>query len=582
MKEKVNNGNQSFMIGVMTLLIAQIVVKVLGLIYRVVITNIDGFGDVGNALYGMGYQIYTLLLAISSIGVPNAISKLVSERIAVGKNKEAHEIFKTALILFSIIGLIAGMILFFGSGPIANIMGNKDVQGVMMALSPAILFVSLAAVIRGYFNGMYNMKATSNSQMLEQLFKSIFTIAFVQVVAHISIANSSWLADLLHITAENRTTAMAIAGNAASTFATMIGCLYLVCFYQKRKKQIWKDINNSKGEYKKEKRTKIMKRILAVSIPISLASIVSAINRNIDNFTIVNCLKYALAGWTTISEAIAGWETIPETIIKEATRLNGILSGKIDILVGMPAALNVAFATALVPAISGAIANADIKTARRRITFSIRTTLLIAFPCTIGMCVLAEPILNLLFPNAYAPEAAVLLQISAFTIIFTLMNQTIGGALQGLGKVFVPAISLGVSAITKLILNLTLIPNFELGVFGGINGAAVSSVVASMVAMIINLTVLCKTIKLNMSFAKTVIKPLVVSSAMGALTYLLYDLLYGLNLAQLATIISIIVAILMYIIFIIVFKIFDKDDYHMLPYGDKIYNFLVKVKLAKP
>ena len=281
---------------------------------------------------------------------------------------------------------MASSFLFIFSGKIADLMGNPDVQGVMMALSPAILFVSLAAVVRGYFNGMYNMKATSNSQILEQLFKSVFTIVFVQVVAHISIANSSWLADALHITSENRTAAMAIAGNAASTFATFLAGIYLFFFYQKHKKGIWKDIRESKGEYKKEKRGIIMKRILAISIPISLASVVSAINRNIDTFTVVNGLKSFLVGF---SESI-------DVITEEATRLYGILSGKVDMLIGMPAALNIAFATALVPAVSAAMANGDIKTAKRRMTFSLRTTLLIAFPCAIGMCVLADPILKML------------------------------------------------------------------------------------------------------------------------------------------------------------------------------------------
>lgn len=572
MKEKANNNNQSFMVGVMTLLFSQIIVKILGLIYRMVITNIDGFGDIGNGLYGSGYQIYTLLLAIASIGVPNAISKLVSERLAVGKNKEAHEIFKTALILFSIIGFIASVFLFSCSGLIADLMGNPDVKGVMIALSPAILFVSVAAVIRGYFNGMYNMRATSNSQVLEQFFKSVFTIVFVQIVAHISIANSSWFAEVLHITAENRTMAMAIAGNAASTFAAMLGCLYLVLFYQRRKKEIWKAINNSKSEYKKEKRTKIMKRILAISIPISLASIVSAINRNIDTFTVVNGLKTALASWSTSVEAITD----------EATRLYGILSGKVDMLVGMPAALNVAFSTALVPAVSAAMANGDIKTGKRRMNFSIRTTLLIAFPCAIGMCVLAEPILNLLFPNAYAPEATMLLRISAFTIIFTLMNQTVGGALQGLGKVFVPAISLATGAFIKLILNLTLIPSTEIGGFGGINGAAISSVTASLIAMIINLSVLRKTIKLDIDVVQTLIKPLIATGIMGITTCFVYnwiDIFVG---NTVATILSVFIAIIVYFLSILVLRILGRDDYHMLPYGDKMYNVLLKLKLVKP
>lgn len=569
--ESKDNNKQSFMLGVMTLFIAQIVVKLLGLIYRLVITNIDGFGDAGNGIYGSGYQIYTLLLAIASIGVPSAISKLVSERLAVGKNKEAHEIFKTAMILFTIVGLVASLLLFFCSGIIANFMGNPNVKGVMIALSPAILFVSIAAVIRGYFNGMYNMKATSNSQMLEQLFKSILTIAFVQIVAHVSIANSSWLANLLHITAENRTVAMAIAGNAASTVATALGCLYLYLFYLRNRKQIIAGVNNSKVEYQKEKRTSIMKRILAISIPISFASIISAINRNIDTFTVVNGLKSALVGFSNSIEVITN----------EATRLYGILSGKIDILVGMPASLNVAFATALVPAISGAIANGDIKTAKRRLGFSIRTTLLIAFPCTMGISALAGPILNLLFPNAYSPEATLLLQISSLTIIFTLMNQTLGGALQGIGKVYVPAISLASGAVVKLFLNLLLIPHMEWGFIGGINGAAVSSVIASLIALIINATVTNKNIKLNLNFSQTYTKPIIVTTLMGVVSYFSYVFFAGFINAKLATIIAILIAAISYIILLVIFNVLDKDDYHMLPYGDKIYNFLVKIKLVK-
>lgn len=570
MEEKVkkSENKQSFMMGVMTLFIAQVIVKVMGLIYRLVITNIDGFGDTGNGLYGSGYQIYTLLLAIASIGVPGAISKLVSERLAVGKNKEAHEIFKTALVLFAIVGACASLFLFLGAGTIANWMGNPSVKGVMIALSPAIFFVAISAVIRGYFNGMYNMKATSNSQMFEQLFKSILTIVLVQLVAYISLSNSSWLANLLHINEENRTLAMAIAGNAASSFATMLSCGYLLIFYQRRKKEIWKNINASTVEFKKEKRTKTMKKILAISIPISLASIVSAVNRNIDTFTVINGVKTALAGWSNSIEAITN----------EATRLYGILSGKVDMLVGMPAALNVAFSTALVPAVSAAMANGDTKTAKRRMSFSLRTTLILALPCAIGMCVLANPILTLLFPNAPSAEAPLLLQISAFTIIFTLMNQTLGGALQGLGKVSTPAISLACGAVIKLILNLILIPNPNIGIYG----AAISSVAASAVAMIINITVLRKTIKLDMNIYQTVVNPVIATCLMGAIAYFTHYFVNSICGNSIATVCAILMAVVAYFVLLVVMNIFEREDYKMLPYGDKIYNFLVKIKLVKP
>ena len=289
------NKKQTFMEGVLTLFVAQLIIKILGLLYRLVLTNVDGFGDEGNGLYGAGYQIYTLLLAIASLGVPSAISKLVSERIAVGKNKEAHDVFKVALFLFGGIGLAGSLGLFFGAHLIATyFIGNPNVTGVMRALSPAVFFVSISAVIRGYFNGMYNMKASSRSQMLEQLFKSSFTIILVLVVHALATTNPSQIASLLHISEENVTMKMAIAANFASTLATICSFMYLFAFYQWRKKGIHQDIEKATGEYHKYSVPYLVKVILAFSIPISLASVVSAINRNIDTFTVMRGLKALL------------------------------------------------------------------------------------------------------------------------------------------------------------------------------------------------------------------------------------------------------------------------------------------------
>lgn len=562
------NKKQSFMSGVLTILMAQIVIKVLGLIYRLVITNIPYFGDAGNGLYSAGYQIYTLLLAVASIGVPSAIAKLVSERIAQGKNREAHDIFKTALILFGIIGFIGSAILFCGAEFIALKIGNPDVKGIMVALSPAVFFVAVSAVIRGYFNGMYNMKVSSRSQMLEQLFKSVLTIGLVVLVYFLAVVNPSTISKMFNLSVDNVTVSMAVAANAASTIAATLCCGYLLIYYQKVKKEIWEDIKNAKGEYKKEKRTKIMKTILAVSIPISLASIVAAINRNIDTFTVMNGLKVALQGMYDSAELI----------VDEATRLYGILSGRVDTLIGLPTALNVAFATALVPAVSESMAKGDRKTAKKRVTFSFRTTLLIALPCAIGMAVLAEPILKLLFPNVYAVEAPILLQISAFTIIFTLINQTIGGALQGLGKVLVPAASMACGAIVKLILNLTLIRNPEIGIYG----AAISSVASSCTVTLIEMYILTRALEFESTKMQMIIKPIIATLIMGLAAGISYKLISTYVIAgSIATLISIIIAVMVYFLSVIGLKIFDRDDYHMLPYGDKIYRFLEKIKLVK-
>lgn len=567
---KIKNKKQSFMAGVMTIMFAQIVIKVLGLLYRLVITNIPYFGDEGNGLYGAGFQIYMLVLSIATTGIPGAIAKLVSERIAVGKHKEAHHIFKIAFVLFAIIGIIGTSILYMGAEIIAsNWIGNPAVEGVLKALAPSIIFVAVSAVIRGYFNGMYNMKATSNSQMIEQLFKSLLTIGFVWGIYQIfSIQPSNW-AQIFNITEDTVTQVMAAVANLASTVAAAIGFVYLYAFYARRKKEIWKNINESKVEYKPESIKRTIKTILALSIPMSLASIVSAINRNVDTLTVINGLTDMLTAQGTMAY---------DLVVKEATRLYGILSGKVDMLIGLPLSINIAFATALVPAVSEALAKKDNKTATRRISFSLRTSMLIALPCSIGMCILAEPILHLLFPNEIATEAPLLLQISAFTIIFSVLNQTINGALQGLGKIFIPAMSLGIGALTKLILNLILIRIPEIG----INGAAIGSVSCHLVATCIGFSILRKNIKLETNFTQFILKPVAATGIMALMTLVSENILIKfIDSSRVVTLLAIATAIISYFLAVIKLKIFEREDYHMLPFGDKIYKVLEKIKLIK-
>ncbi len=568
--EKNINKKQTFMAGVMTIMFAQIIIKVLGLLYRLVITNIEYFGDEGNGLYGAGFQIYMLLLSIATTGIPGAIAKLTSERIALGKNKEAHMIFRVSFLLFACIGLIGTSILFFGAKYIStNLIGNPAVEGVLVALSPSIFFVAISAVIRGYFNGMYNMKATSNSQMLEQLFKSLLTIGIVIAIFFVFTSNPMDLAQKFNISEENVTATMAAGANLASTISAAIGFVYLYSFYARSKKDIWNNINKSKEEYKPERISKVIKTILFLSIPMSLASIVSAINRNVDTFTVINGLVAAFETQGTLAA---------DLIVGEATRLYGILSGKVDMLIGLPLSLNIAFATALVPAVAEAVALGDNKTVTRRVSFSLRTTILIGLPCAIGLCVLAGPILELLFPNAIAAEAPLLLQISSFTIIFTVLNQTMNGALQGIGKIFVPAISLGCGALTKLILNLVLIPIPSIGIMG----AAIGSVSCHIIACIINYCVLRKNIKLDIKMVQSIIKP-IMATVLMALSAIATVKGLGLVMgnSRIVTLCAIVVAIIIYAFSLIVLRVFEREDYHMLPYGDKIYSFLKKIKLVK-
>ncbi len=532
---------ESFMQGVMALMFSQVLIKLLGLVYKWYLTNKEGFGDEGNAIYSAGFSIYALLLTISSTGVPNAVSRLVSAQIAKGDYRGAHRIFKIALATFAVIGLIGTMLLFFGAHYISNVwLAIPESELTLVALSPAIFFVAIVCVFRGFFNGRGNMKAMANSQTIEQLFKTLFTILIVEIVAVSSGVN---------------TTLMAAGANLATTFATITSFIYLFFYYKVRREDLAKEIVTSRP-YRTKSIAGTVKKILSVSIPMSLSSILTSINRNIDSTTVVRGLK------SFLTEA-------------EAKAQYGILSGKVDTLTSLPLSFNIAFATALVPAITTAKTTGDMETGRKRVSFSLLVTMLIGLPCMVGMIIFAQPILNLLFPNA--PEGAFILQVSSLAIIFTVLEQTVNGALQGLGKILVPATALSIGVILKLILNLVLVPIPAIGAAG----AAFATVVCHAVAFLIGFTVLRKNMKLGLSFSKFIVKPLLASGMMSICAYGVYLLLGGINAGKMATIIAIIVAIIVYVLSVFVLKILDKEEIKMIPYGYKLNKILEKIGLYK-
>lgn len=541
LKNKKKVKSESFMQGVLSLMIAQVLIKLLGLVYKWYLTNREGFGDRGNAIYSAGFGIYALLLTISSTGVPNAVAKLVSEHNAKGDYRGAHRIFKISLATFAIIGLIGTMILFFGAHFISNVwLAIPEAELTLVALSPAIFFVAIISVFRGYFNGRETMKATANSQTLEQLCKTIFTVLVVEIVAIASGVN---------------TNLMAAGANLATTLATVGSFLYLYLYYRVRKEELGKEIVSSES-FPTKSILGTVKSILWVSIPMSLSSILTSINRNVDAMTV----KRGLQSFLTESEALKQY---------------GILSGKVDTLVSLPLSFNIAFATALVPAVASAKTKGDMTIANKRVSFSLLVSMIIGLPCMIGMMIFAQPILNLLFPNAN--EGAFIFQISALQIIFTILEQTVNGALQGLGKIYTPAIALTVGVVVKTILNIVLVPIPWIGAAG----AAVATAICHLIAFMIGFIVLKKNMEVNLPFNKFIIKPVFASLIMGICSYASFMLLQHIHPGRISVIISIIIAVIVYALALIILNLFTKEEILMIPYGEKIYKFLQKTGLYK-
>ncbi len=582
---KINSEKtHSFMGNVAIILFAQIMVKVLGLVYRMVITNINGFGNAGNGFYNAGFQVYTVLLAISSVGIPNAIAKMVSERAAIGDYKAAHNVFKSALKLFSVIGIICSVILYLGADFIAVYIMNMDgAQYVMRALAPSLFFVCIASVIRGYFQGLSDMRATSQSQMLEQVFKCGLTILFVVLTVGVMPALMKVITRITLLYSPKGTTPpeiMAAWANAASSAATVISFVYLFIFYMRRRKAINERIQRSECETEKVSTKKLMKMILMLSVPISLASIITAVNRVVDLATITRGIECAFAnGIPQIANSPAILNPTAKELNTAAVTLSGMLS-KSDTLFNMPLALNIAFATVLVPSISGAIAKGDTEEAANKTAYSILISILIILPCAIGYMVLSKPIYKIIYPAT--PDGYDLLSIMSVALVFSALSQTITGALQGIGKVYVSAVAILIGCIFKVVLNLALIRIPSINIYG----AAVSSIVCQLAAFLINFFVLIRHIPLKLTIKKYIIKPLFAGVVMGIAAVGVYKILSyligGAYMANLViTLIAIAIAAVVYMGLVLGLHIMDKEDILLLPGGTKIYGLLTKLKIYR-
>lgn len=526
---------QSFMNGVLIIMISQVLIKIFGFIYRVIITNFPQFADEGNSYYGSGFQVYTLLLAIATTGIPNTISKLVSEKMAIGDKKGAHKIFRTAMCVFSIIAIIFALGLFFGSGFISTyILKNPGVKYTLMALAPAIIFVAMSAVLRGYFVGMQNMMEYSKAQVLEQIINSVFSVIFVVMLL------------------DSSPEIMAAGSTLATTVAASSAFLYLLIYYNKNKKDIWNEMRKSE-KFAMDSTKKIAKKLISYAIPISLGSVVVALSGVIDLVTVMDGLQKFGYDLVTANEKF------------------GILLGKVDILNAVPLSINVAFSVALVPFISGAIAKGKKDEAVGKINYSLKISSLIALPCALGLCILAKPIFQLLFPNA--PEGAPLLQIQCWMIIFSVIAQTLYGSLQGLGKIYVPGICLAIGAIVKYILNVIFVPMY------GEVIPAITTVIYNFIACSLAFICLFRVLKMKPNLKEIFIKPLIATITMGFVTILANKLIVYINLSNtLSTIITILVAVIAYIIFVVAFRVLKDEEISQLPYGNKICKVINKVK----
>ncbi|TCO71366.1 putative polysaccharide biosynthesis protein [Marinisporobacter balticus] len=536
-------SSKSFLKGAAILAAAGIIVKIMGAFFRIPLGNM--IGSEGMGYYQTSYPIYVALLTISTAGIPTAISKLVSEKNAVGDRYGAHRIFKVSFALLFIIGIVTSAILFFGSGMIVKFMKNEGARASMVAIAPALLFVPIMAAFRGYFQGLQDMVPTAISQIIEQFGRTVvgFLLAY-------------YLLNKL-----NKGLEIAAAGASFGAAAGAItGTLMIILIYYMRRKKILKEIG-LRPIQKQEPAGKILTRILYIAIPITIGAAILPIMNMIDATIVMRRLQ--AIGFS------------PD----EANGLYGQLTGFAAPLINFPQMLTVGLAVSLVPAISEASQRRDMKTVRSTVQMGTRIAVLIGLPAAMGLVILAKPIMILLFP--LKPESAIgaagSLAILGIGVIFLSLVQTFTGILQGLGRPTVPVINLFIGSIFKILATyfLTGIPSLN------VKGAAIGTVTAYAIAAILNFFAVKRLTKTKFSVTNFVIKPVIAVSAMSISVLFVYTRFVDVFGNKLTTVVAIGVGALIYGLMLLTTGGITKEDFEMIPGGRKMAKVLGMMGLLR-
>lgn len=530
---------KNFVKGAAVLGLAGIVCKAIGAVFRIPLANI--VGEVGMGNYQLAYPIYSLLLVVSTAGLPSAISKMVSERLTVGDYRGAHSVFKVAFKILLILGILTTLVMAGFSKPIAAALGRAEAWPTFMAIAPALFFVSILSAYRGYFQGMQSMTPTAMTQLVEQVFK---------LVCGLGLA-SMWIEKGPEYGA-----AGALAGVTLSeicALALIMGC------YARKKKSVLADISSQtiKGDTRGTKSMALA--IIKLAVPITLGACIMPFVSAIDSAIVIRSLTGI--GYTN----------------DNATAMFGLLTGYVNPLINMPAVLSLALSMSLVPAISAAKAAKDDRGMRQKASLGFRLAVLVGMPCAIGFYILSKPILMLLYGSlsgANLEITAALLGIMSIGVLFLTIVQTLTGILQGLGKVTVPVINLLIGAVVKLIVSIVLIRMPDINIFG----AALGTVACYAIAAILDIVMVLKHSKLRFNVVNMLIKPVIATAIMGVATYFTYAALAARS-NTIATLVSVVVAIVVYCIVLLLVKAIGPDDLKFIPGGGKLTKVMKKLKV---
>ena len=575
--------SQTLLNGALILSLSSIIVKIIGVIYKIPLSNM--IGAVGRGYFDSAYSLYVPIYTISMAGLPVAISKMVSQQAALGRYRDVRLIYKVAKRLFLIMGILGTLAMLILAYPYAMSAKNMNVLPAVFVITPSILFCCIMSGYRGYYNGLRNMTPTAVSQVFEAGGKLIFGLICARLVINYGYSRFNAGLTVFGKTVADETEALsaiypyaAAAAAAGVTLGTVVGMIYLFILHRIKGDKITRpELAASPAP---EKANVIAKRLIKFAIPVVASSLVFSITNLIDSITMQNRLEHMVLNNLDYIRNVY------------ATQLQGILDADVkNFLYGsyclsldfknLIPSITMPLGISAIPALSAAWAIRSKSQVKTSIESVLRVTMIVAVPCGIGMGVLAQPILAAFYGGGNSAAgisiAAPVMAIYSMFVPLMSLSQPMTNMLQALDRAKIPLISLTLGALAKLICNYVLVAIPELNV----NGAVIGTILCYVLIVVINLVALIRTARIRINLMSVFIKPTFCGILCGVGAYTSFGILNRfLPAFSLKTVLCLGVAIcfggIIYLISMLLIKGIAKDDIIMLPKGEKIAKILAK------
>lgn len=533
------------------LAIASIVVRMIGIAYRIPMINI--IGDEGMGYYGTAFNVYNIALLLSSYSLPLAVSKMVSARLANRQYRNAERIFRAALAYATFVGAVTAAVIWFGADYFAEkVFFMPYAAFALRTLAPTVWIMAYLGVFRGYFQGRGTMVPTAFSQVFEQIINAI-----VSVVAGSFLFNEALKVEIMKSeSGSGYSNAWGAAGGTIGTgfgaLTALIFLLLLFVLYRKTaKRQIRRDRSGSVESY-----GEITRILFFTVVPVIVSSAIYNVNSVLDN----SLLAHNYADLGREAEFAADW---------------GVYTGKYHLLINVPMAVSNALSSSLIPSVSRAVAAGNMKQIRNKIAVAIRFALLIAIPSTVGLTVLAGPVNDLLFSGDNSLAIQMTLYGSIAVVFFSLSTVT-NAILQGIDKMHLPIIH----ALIALVLHIAALEVMALVFDFGIYSMVYANIIFGLIMCILNHTAIRRILGYRQELKKTVLIPTISAAIMGVCAFGSYRLIHMvLKSNMISTFVSIVLAVAVYGILLIKLKCLTEDEMKQMPGGTRLLGICRKLRL---